>query len=346
MKKDSGAPPDLVLPVTPHSLERAADIIRRGGLVAFPTETVYGLGAGAFDKAAVRRVYAVKGRPALNPLIVHIARIEEIERVAAVTSNSTVRQRFERLAPLWPGPLSILLPRNPALPDETTAGLPSVAVRIPRHPVALELISRAGTPLAAPSANVSTYVSPTTAAHVADGLGSSVDLILDGGACDVGVESTIVSLVHPSPTVLRHGGVTLEVLERTLGEPVSTLAEHATPSRPLSPGLLQLHYAPRTPVIFRGEQAASSAGGKIALVTCGPLPSGDEALRFAAVASLSPSGDLEEAARNLFATLRQLDSAGFDLIVVEECPRTGLGRAIMDRLSRAAATRKPGLQLE
>jgi len=339
MKQDSAHTPCAVLPASPQSIERAADIVRRGGLVAFPTETVYGLGADAFNETAVRRIYTVKGRPALNPLIVHVARIDDIERVATVAGESSLTRRLEKLARLWPGPLSVLLPRNPTLPDQTTAGLPSVAVRIPSHAVALELISRAGTPLAAPSANVSTYISPTTASHVATGLGDSIDLIIDGGPCEVGVESTIVSLVHPAPTVLRHGGVTLEALERILGEPVAGIAEDAAPSRPLSPGLLRLHYAPRTPVVFRGEKKLDLTRGRTALVRFGPHSAGDNTHHFAEVTTLSPSGDLEEAARNLFATLRSLDQGGFDLIVVEECPCTGLGRAIMDRLSRAAADR-------
>ncbi len=325
-----------IVPATRANIQRAADIIRSGGLVAFPTETVYGLGANALDAAAVARIFSAKGRPANNPLIVHLASAAEITDVAAIEPNSAVARMIEHVQPLWPGPLSLVLPRRDVIPDQTTAGGTSVAVRVPAHPVARDLIAQAGVPIAAPSANVSKYISPTTAHHVAAGLGDKIDLILDGGPCAVGVESTVLSLIHPRPTVLRHGGVTLERLREVLGDVDELPVEAEQTQTPLSPGLLRQHYSPRTKLVFRGEFDPAHYPSRTALVTFAPssLPLPDT---FVAVRNLSSEGDLQEAARQLFGTLRELDELGFDLIVVDPCPRVGLGRAIMDRLTRAAA---------
>lgn len=325
-----------IVPATHENIDRAADIIRRGGLVGFPTETVYGLGANALDPEAVRRIYAAKGRPPSNPLIVHLAALADLSRVAAIPPGSVIAERIDTLSPLWPGPLSLVLPRRDLLPAETTAGHPSVAVRVPGHQVARALIAAAGVPIAAPSANVSSYISPTTAHHVAEGLGDKVDLILDGGPCTVGLESTVLSLVHPRPTVLRHGGIPIEKLREILGDVDEIALESAGTDLPLSPGLLRQHYSPRTKLVFAGELDPARYPSRTALITFSPattpLPQ-----TVVAVRTLSERGDLEEAARELFGALRELDGGGFALIVVEPCPRVGLGRAIMDRLTRAAA---------
>ena len=232
----------------PASIDEGARLLREGGLVAFPTETVYGLGANAFDAAAVARVFEVKARPSFDPLIVHLAAAADLDRV-----SSTEDPRVRRLAArFWPGPLTLVLPRRPELPEIVTAGLDTVGVRVPGHAAARELIRRAGTPVAAPSANPFGYVSPTTAAHVAELLGDEVDLILDGGPCRVGLESSIVALLGGTPTLLRPGGVAREEIEEALGAP---LAEASAPAeRPLAPGQLARHYSTRTPVrILSGE---------------------------------------------------------------------------------------------
>ena len=330
-------PHGTILAPSPENIAHAARILREGGLAAFPTETVYGLGANALDAEAVRRIYAAKGRPSSNPLIVHLASPNDIGVVARIEAGSDIEQKLRKLTQFWPGPLSIILPKRPEVPNETTAGLPSVAVRVPRHGVAQALIAAAGVPIAAPSANVSTYISPTTALHVAEGLGGKIDCILDGGPCAVGVESTIISLVHPIPTVLRHGGVTIEALRAALGD-VHELEVNAGPTEPLlSPGLVRQHYAPRTPLVFLGDIPTESVPPKAALVICGDSPPIENHARYTEVVSLSPAGKLDDAARELFAVLRRLDQAGLDLIVVAPCEPRGLGRAIMDRLTRAAA---------
>lgn len=329
-------PVTTIVPATSENINRAADIIRGGGLVAFPTETVYGLGANALDPFAVAKIFAAKGRPTSNPLIVHLAAAEDLSRVAAIEPNSTVAVWVEQLQSLWPGPLSLVLPRHDAIPDQTTAGHTSVAVRVPAHPVARALIGAAGVPIAAPSANVSTYISPTTARHVLEGLGDKLDLILDGGPCSVGLESTVLSLVHACPTVLRHGGIPIEQLREILGNVDELSSDGSATVAPLSPGLLRQHYSPRTRLVFSGEIDPTRYPSRTALVTFTPYFS-PPTNATVTVRTLSDRGDIVEAAQQLFGTLRELDAGGFDLIVVEPCPRVGLGRAIMDRLTRAAA---------
>ncbi|HEX3885722.1 MAG TPA: L-threonylcarbamoyladenylate synthase [Stellaceae bacterium] len=308
---------------TPDAITEAAALLRIGQLVAFPTETVYGLGGDATDDRAVARIFAAKGRPRFNPLIVHVPDLTAAEAIGAFDARSrAVAARF------WPGPLTFVLPRRPesGVSLLACAGLDTVAVRVPGHPVAQALLRKVGVPLAAPSANRSGRVSPTEAAHVAE-LGDSVALVLDGGRCAVGVESTILDLSGDAPALLRAGGVTLEALTATLGEIAVPAAD---PSTPRSPGQLQSHYAPNLPVRL---DAVSAQPGE-ALLAFGEPPGG-----FAAVRSLSPSGDLTEAAANLFALLRALDQPEFSAIAVMPIPETGLGRAINDRLRRAAAPR-------
>ena len=304
--------------------------------MAFPTETVYGLGADAFNPRAVARVFEVKARPSFDPLIVHVARAEEVVRVARGKGTGAADPRLALLAErFWPGPLTLVLPRQPAVPDLVTAGLDTVGVRVPGHPAARELIRATGTPLAAPSANPFGYVSPTRAEHVLAQLGEKVDLVLDGGPCAVGLESTILSLAADPPSILRSGAVTREQLEAALG----TSLEVAGPAeRPSAPGQLARHYATRTPLrLLPGPAGPAPPGtGRVGLLAILGSP---RASGYAAVEILAPDGTLATAAANLFTALRRLDGAGLDLVLAEPCPEDGIGRAIMDRLRRCAAPR-------
>jgi L-threonylcarbamoyladenylate synthase len=308
-------------PATPAAIREAAELLRAGGLVAFPTETVYGLGGDATCDRAVAAIFEAKGRPSFNPLIAHVASAEQAAELVEVGLDAErLMRRF------WPGPLTLVLPRRADSPVSllASAGLDSVAVRMPDHPVALDLIRAAGRPLAAPSANRSGAVSPTAAHHVADCLGGRVSLILDGGSCRVGVESTVLDLSGDRPVLLRPGGLEVETLEAVLGMALPHAA--ADSAAPRSPGQLDSHYAPRLPVRLN----AHSAGPGEALLGFGPAE---------ASLTLSPSGDLEEAAANLFAMLRALDRPEFSAIAVMPIPEYGLGLAINDRLRRAAAPR-------
>jgi L-threonylcarbamoyladenylate synthase len=309
---------------TAEAIAEAAAALRRGRLVAFPTETVYGLGAVATSDDAVAAVYRAKGRPARNPLIVHVADLAGARALAVLDGRATELARA-----FWPGPLTLVLPRAPGSPVSAvaTAGLDTVAVRLPAHPVARALLDATLLPLAAPSANPSGLVSPTTAEHVAADLGEAVDLVLDGGPCPVGVESTVLDLSGPTPRLLRPGGLDRAELERLVGP----LAAGADEEAPRSPGQLASHYAPRLPVRLDAEEV----GDGEALLAFGPrpLPGG------VAVHNLSPGGDVAEAARNLFAMLRELDASGARGIAVMPIPAEGLGEAVRDRLRRAAAPR-------
>ena len=314
------------------ALQEAARIVRAGGLVAFPTETVYGLGANAFDAAAVARIFEAKRRPAFDPLIVHLAAASWLPRVAARLPPAT-----EALAArFWPGPLTLVLPRAETVPDIVTSGLASVGVRVPDHPAARALMAVAGTPLAAPSANPFGYVSPTTAGHVAELLGDAVDLILDGGPCRVGVESTIVSLLEPMPALLRPGGVPREEIEELLGQRLRVVPSS---DRPQAPGQLTRHYATHTPLVVLASsegQPVMAGKGRVGLLARERSP---VATGFAAIEVLASDGQPRTAAARLFSALRRLDGLGLDLILAEPWPEHGLGLAIMDRLRRCAAGR-------
>jgi L-threonylcarbamoyladenylate synthase len=314
----------------PAAVAEGARVIRAGGLVAFPTETVYGLGANALDPRAVARIFEVKARPSFDPLIVHLADASSLSRV-----TSTPDSRVERLAArFWPGPLTLVVGRHASVPDIVTAGLDTVAVRVPAHPAARDLVRAAETPVAAPSANPFGYVSPTTAAHVAEHLGDAVDLILDGGPCPVGVESTIVSLVSDPPGLLRPGGVAPEEIEAVLG--VRLVRSNPPGERPLAPGQLPRHYATRIPLrILTGPAGRAPAdAGRVGLLAWQQVPAG---AGYAAVEVLAPDGQPSTAAARLFAALRRLDAQDLDTIVAEPCEERGLGHAIMDRLRRSAA---------
>lgn len=313
----------MTAPVRPAqdmaALADAALILRSGGLVAMPTETVYGLAADAGNARAVARLYAAKGRPRFNPLIAHVADIEIAERCGVFCDLS------RRLAAaFWPGPLTLVLPRRADAPvsDLATAGLDTVALRIPDHPAARALLAAFGGPLAAPSANPSGAVSPTTAQHVAEGLGDKIDLILDAGPCRVGVESTVVAIMDGKAVLLRPGGLPRAEIEAITG-PLAAAGENAAPA---APGMLTSHYAPRAPLRLN---AMEPAAGEVYLGFGPGAPEG--------ALNLSSGADLAEAAANLFAYLRHLDAGAPRAIAVAPVPEAGLGEAINDRLRRAAA---------
>ncbi len=329
----------------PAPIYRAAAVLKAGGLVAFPTETVYGLGANALDAQAVAGIFAAKERPAYDPLIVHLADVSELAQVTQAASPLTLALA----AHFWPGPLTLVLPKAPQVPAEVTAGGESVAVRVPAHPVALALIAAAQTPIAAPSANRFGRVSPTLASHVLADLNGRIDVILDGGATHVGVESTVLSLLTAPPTILRPGGVSREALAQFLGE-LPLLAQTAPTSTALpSPGTSLQHYAPRARVIlYCGTRTAmctalraeairlAAQGGRVGLLVAVedmPVFAGLPAV----VQPVGSQAEPEEVARHLFAGLHALDRAGVDVILARDFGAAGLGLAIRDRLTRAAA---------
>lgn len=292
--------------------------------MAFPTETVYGLGADATDDRAVARIFEVKGRPSFNPLIVHFERLEAAAREVEINAQAETLA-----AAFWPGPLTLVLPRRPdsRISLLCSAGLPSLAVRVPRHEIGRNLIGATQRPLAAPSANASGKISPTSAAHVAASLGEKVPLILDGGDCQVGLESTVIDLSGPRPVILRPGGITRAQLEAVLGE----VAVADAGSDIKSPGMMSSHYAPSLPI----RLGATDVGAQEALLAFGPEAPGGAAV----TENLSVSGDLGEAAAKLFALLHKLDQEKVRGIAVMPVPEEGLGVAINDRLRRAAAPR-------
>ena len=325
----------MILSLNSKSIEQAADILKNGGLVGMPTETVYGLAANAFDSKAVARIFEAKGRPQFNPLIVHVNDIESVPEIAELNEQALIlAHKF------WAGALTLILPRksNSGLSDLVSAGLPSVAVRVPAHKGARALIKACGFPLAAPSANKSGSLSPTTPAHVAQSLGSAVDLILADGACSVGLESTVVDCTGGKPLILRSGRVTAKNLSDVLGFDIEyDLGEHGGGVK--SPGQLLKHYAPSIPVrlnaidLEEGEALLSFGSSKFMGVKGGGSA---ENLPDSMVCHLSKDGDLYEAAANLFAMMRELDTSAHKAIAVMNIPESGIGIAINDRLRRAA----------
>jgi len=322
-----------ILPAGEAAVTAAARILAEGGLVAFPTETVYGLGADAANPAAIARLYQAKGRPAFNPLIAHVGDIAAARQIARFDDPAmALAEAF------WPGPLTLVLPKTPdcTVADLATAGLDTVAIRIPAHPVAREILREFGGAVVAPSANLSGHVSPTTAAHVQSDLAGLIDLIVDGGAVDVGVESTIVGCFD-EPMLLRPGGVPRAEIERVLGRVLKQPPADAEgdSEQPLAPGMLASHYAPRAKVRLH---AISLAPGEALLAFGLGAISGIDAASV--VMNLSERGDLNEAATNLFGHLRALDAKGAHTIAVMPIPHEGLGEAINDRLRRAAVGRE------
>jgi len=311
---------------TPQVLAQAANLIQKGRLVAFPTETVYGLGADATNEQAVASIYEAKGRPQFNPLIIHVADPSDLDSIVIWNDRAQLLTNI-----FWPGPLTLVLPRVSGSPIAllASAGLDTIAVRCPNHPVAQQLLRLSGRPIAAPSANASGTLSPTLAEHVADSLGNKVDLILNGGAAQVGVESTVLDLSGPVPTILRHGGVTLEDLSSLLGDVRCALIDDDAPK---SPGMTSSHYAPRLPVRLNATEVAEDEA-LLAFGDDSKISGGGARL------NLSYKGNLIEAAANLFSMMRLLDRPVFKAIAVMPIPETSLGAAINDRLNRAAAPR-------
>ncbi|MCE2494977.1 MAG: threonylcarbamoyl-AMP synthase [Flavobacteriales bacterium] len=315
-------------------IQQAAVYLRNGELVAIPTETVYGLAANALDPDAVLRIFEAKQRPSFDPLIVHCKSFD-----AAMSYIKTAPRSAVALAEaVCPGPMTLILPKRDIVPDLVTSGHSTVGIRIPRHPVTQDLLNELDFPLAAPSANPFGYVSPTTAQHVDHQLGGRIPYILDGGPCEIGIESTIVSFEGEKPIVLRLGGLALEELEEALGEPLGDV--RTSSSRPEAPGMLIAHYAPGKKVVFsfwasRPDAGVERSGQRVGLL-CLSRPS--DVPNDVPVIELSPSRDLKEAARNLFAALRAFDTMKVDLVIAEPLPDTQLGRAMNDRLKRAAAS--------
>ncbi len=321
----------LFLDASPSQIEAAAGIIRDGGVCAFPTETVYGLGADALNERAVAKIFEAKRRPFFDPLICHV---HDIDSFLSMTRD--VPPLAMALAEaFWPGPLTLVCRKKDHIPSLVTAGLPTVGVRIPSHPVALELIRACNLPVAAPSANPFGYLSPTSAAHVREQLEGRIDALLDGGSCAVGVESTIVQVDGAGVFILRPGGVSAEDIERITGEPVSYRTDAVLPD---APGQLDSHYAPEAGVVVIPEYAEVPHTEKCALLAFRENRRSNE---FISVEILSTDGDLREAAANLFAALHRLDSCGAVRIYAEAVPETGLGAAIMNRLRKAAAPKVP-----
>ena len=318
-------PATRVLRADPAAIEAAACCLAAGGLVAFPTETVYGLGAAAGNGAAIARLYTAKGRPRFNPLIAHVADVTAARRCGRFDSAAE-----QLAAAFWPGPLTLVLSKQAdcGVAHLALAGLDSIAVRVPAHPVALALLAAFKEPVVAPSANRSGHVSPTSAVHVLADLRGRIELVLDGGNCPIGVESTVVACVG-APRLLRPGGLPRDEIERVIGRALD-IAPTAD-EKPLAPGMLSSHYAPKA----RLRLNASEAEPGEALLAFGAAPASD-----ALTLNLSPRGDLIEAATNLFSHLRALDASGAKTVAVMRVPRKGLGEAINDRLARAAAPRQ------
>lgn len=328
----------------PVSIEHAAEVLRAGGLIGMPTETVYGLAADALDPAAVAKVFEAKQRPSFDPLIVHVPSADKAEHLAVF--DNTARRLAQAF---WPGPMTLVLPRqrdtngNAIVPDLVTAGLDSVGVRVPNHPVALALLEVTGAPLAAPSANRFGSISPTAAQHVVDELDGKVVAVLDGGSCERGLESTVVRVVEGVAEVLRLGALPVEAIDKALGTSVTVRPPSSSPGKGCegaalpAPGMVDRHYAPGTPmrlVDTMHDLTAADTIGRVGLIGVGDLSSIYSG--FTAVHSLSVSGDLTQAAANLFQTLREMDSFKLDRIIVIKALDEGLGRAINDRLRRGS----------
>lgn len=321
-----GGLPDRPSPRASGPVDRAADILRAGGVAVFPTETVYGIGASVFEPDGISRIFEIKKRPLMDPLIAHVACDDD---VGALAENVPEKARLLARR-FWPGPLTMVLPKDDRIPDVVTAGLPSVAIRMPDHPVALDLIRRTGSPIAAPSANFFGATSPSRLAHVDGEIRNEVDAVVDGGPCRVGVESTIISFCQKPIALLRPGGIAVEEIEEIIGD---IALNPETKSEPAAPGMLDSHYAPTTPLVMQQSDEVATEDRRAGLLTFQEVSNPE---KFESVEILSPAGDFREATRNLYAALHRLDALDLDVIVAEPCPVTGLGRAIMDRLERAS----------
>lgn len=333
----------MIKAASKSSILEAARYLAEGKLVGVPTETVYGLAADATNPVAVRDIFLAKGRPSNNPLIVHVDSTESALRWVCLDASNGMSEKWRLASEFWPGPLTVVVPRAAHVIDEVTAGSSTVAVRIPSHPVMRSLLAACEFPIAAPSANPSNYISPTSAKHVQDGLGDKVAMILDGGDCQCGLESTIIRLMPEGVELLRPGGISLEQLETKFGTVsiphgfIKTASRQSSDLAPMpAPGMLAKHYSPSTPLqIAANWQPAQIEAARVARITFAPLPD-SHATCFGWYRSLSQTGDLNEVAQNLFTALRQADSTKCQLIVIDQCDRSGIGRAIMDRIDRAA----------
>ena len=329
--------PSIILPANPTTLDYCAQLLRDGNVVGVPTETVYGLAANALNQASVRKIFDVKGRPLIDPLIVHFSDLETAE--PHIEGNSAVKLLAKAF---WPGPLTMVVPKKTSIPDIATAGLPSVAIRVPQHPIFRELLQHLDFPLAAPSANPFGYVSPTLASHVEQTLGDRIQAIIDGGPCDFGIESTIIDLRNPSqPRILRHGPITQEQIEKALHVTVESGRITSSDTEAQSaPGLLTQHYSPNAKVML-----LENGDTKKALTIANPTTRTALLLNQKPMVSqirhdtfwLSESGSIDEIAHNLFDMIQRLDQQGYHTIFIEKTPNIGIGHAINDRLSRAAA---------
>lgn len=308
-----------------QNIETAVQSLKSGEVVGIPTETVYGLAANALDPVAVAKVYELKKRPVDHPLIVHVSRMAEV--TALVKEFPETAQKLGNR--FWPGPLTLVFQKSDLVPDLTTGGMNTVAIRIPQHPQALELIQKCGFPLAAPSANPFGKISPTTAQHVEKSFGSKAPLIFEGGTCSVGLESTIVSFLEGQPCVLRLGGLSIEALEKELG-PILVAGKN---EKSIAPGMLPQHYAPRTSLVIQESLSSPLPSGKLGLLC---FKTATNTSSFSQIEILSPRGSLQEAAAKFYGALRVLDEAGLDCIVAERFPDFDLGKALNDRLERAS----------
>ncbi|KAA1257614.1 Threonylcarbamoyl-AMP synthase [Rubripirellula obstinata] len=326
---------------TSDNLAKAAGFLRHGDLVGVPTETVYGLAANATDDDAVAKIYAAKKRPPTNPLIVHAASADDASGWCELGSSDWIRPQFDIAAGFWPGPLTVIVPRSKKISKVATAGGDTVGIRVPDHPVALALLRQCRFPLAAPSANPSNYISPTTAMHVAFGLGDQVRMIIDGGPCQCGIESTIIKLEPQGPILLRAGGVSVNELETAFGHPIRCLTRSAdsgtNQNEPmLSPGQFPKHYSPSKPLLIAGTDPLPPDLSRLGRLVFAPIGE-DQSAKFQQVWTLSKDGNLNEVARNLFAMLREADQSDVRAILIDACEHTGIGQAIMDRINRAAS---------
>ncbi len=329
-----------VIKINPSNIRKdliryAAKIIQRGGLVVFPTETVYGLGANALDASAVMKIFKAKNRPSDNPLIIHIAGIEQLYKLA-----KNVHKDVENLVNVfWPGPLTVVLNKKEIVPDETTGFTDTVAIRMPKHPIALELIKQSGVWVAAPSANLSGRPSPTKASHVIEDLDAKVDIIIDGGECEVGLESTVIDMRSKPYTILRPGGISFEQINRVLSD-VRLFSSHKIESQVVSPGMKYRHYAPEAELILADNVMPLIEKYKILDKKVGVLATDETKSLYQDKAdvliSVGTRNDLITVARNIFDALREFDHQGVDVVISEIFPEEGIGRAIMNRLRKAA----------
>ncbi|WP_436716895.1 L-threonylcarbamoyladenylate synthase [Roseiconus lacunae] len=341
----------IVVP-TDVTIAAAAQALAAGKLIGVPTETVYGLAADATNQLAVERIFQAKGRPANNPLIAHFANADQARRWINVDDDATITWQWNLATTFWPGPLTVVAPLRGSVAPAVTAGAETLAVRVPNHPVMQSLLESFALPIAAPSANRSNYVSPTQANHVATAFGDSIEMVLDGGPCDYGVESTIIRLTPTVPQLLRPGGISTEQLVSVFGD--IELIRHQAPASPSantdsagvepaslaplpSPGLMRKHYSPQTRLIKASEfDLGKMNPAKVARLYFSPQPQSDRPIAFGWIRVLSPTGDLNEVARHLFAAIREADQLPCELIVIDECSNAGIGHAIMDRVHRAA----------